>query len=107
MNKYKQKKKVVDIIAEYSGKEKDYVETYLYGGVTKYATDPNTNGIVAYVEAAYNSGLLSSAAVDFSSYDIKQNIDTSAYKEALDSLIKENPDNSFYKSLSEQYSSAN
>ena len=101
------KSKVVNTIADYSGKEKDYVETYLYGGVTKYATDPNTNGIVKYVEAAYNSGLLSSAAVDFSSYDIKQNIDSSAYKEALDSLLKDNPDNEVYKSLSEQYSKAN
>ena len=101
------KNKVVDTVAEYSGKEKDYVETYLYGGVTKYATDPNTNGIVAYVNAAYNSGLLASAQLDFSTYDIKKNIDTSVYKEALDTLIKDNPDNAFYKQLNDQFNAAN
>ena len=33
---------VVNIVASWSGKETDYVDTYLYGGVTKYATDPNS-----------------------------------------------------------------
>ena len=62
---------VVKTVADYSGKEADYVETYLYGGVTKFAVDPNTKGIVKYVEAAYNSGLFTGNAVDFGSYDIK------------------------------------
>ncbi|MGN0480916.1 MAG: hypothetical protein ACI4EV_05035, partial [Lachnospiraceae bacterium] len=93
--------------SDYSGKEKDYVETYLYGGVTKYAVDPNTKGIVDYVKAAYNSGVFSRSTVDFGTYDIKQNVDTSAYKKALDNLIAKNPDNAFYKSLLEEYNLAN
>ncbi len=98
---------VVNIVSEYSGKEADYVETYLYGGVTKYAIDPNTTGIRKYVEAAYNSGALSSATIDFGTYDITQNVDTSAYKTALDNLIAANPDNSFYAELLTQYNAAN
>ncbi len=98
---------VVKTVADYSGKEADYVETYLYGGVTKFAVDPNTKGIVKYVEAAYNSGLFTGNAVDFGSYDIKQNVNTSAYKQALDELIKENPDNSFYAGLLTEYKAAN
>ncbi len=98
---------VVKTVADYSGKEADYVETYLYGGVTKFAVDPNTKGIVKYVEAAYNSGLFTGNAVDFGSYDIKQNVNTSAYKQALDELIKENPDNSFYAGLLTEYQAAN
>lgn len=98
---------VVKIVSDYSGKEKDYVETYLYGGVTKYAVDPNTKGIVDYVKAAYNSGVFSRSTVDFGTYDIKQNVDTSAYKKALDNLIAKNPDNAFYKSLLEEYNLAN
>lgn len=101
------KQDVVDTVAGYSGKEADYVETYLYGGVTKYATDPNTDGIVKYVEAAANSGLLESAGVDFSSYDITQNIDTSAYEEAITSLAEENPDDAFYQELLNQYNEDN
>ena len=98
---------VVKTVSEYSGKEADYVETYLYGGVTKFAVDPNTAGIKKYVQAAYNSGLFTGNAVDFGSYDITQNVNTSAYKQALDELIAENPDNAFYAGLLSEYQSAN
>ncbi len=98
---------VVKTVSEYSGKEADYVETYLYGGVTKFAVDPNTAGIKKYVQAAYNSGLFTGNAVDFGSYDITQNVNTSAYKQALDELIAQNPDNAFYAGLLSEYQSAN
>ncbi|MBP5669615.1 MAG: hypothetical protein J6X14_04830 [Lachnospiraceae bacterium] len=98
---------VVKTVSEYSGKEADYVETYLYGGVTKFAVDPNTEGIKKYVQAAYNSGLFTGNAVDFGSYDITQNVNTSAYKQALDELIAENPDSAFYAGLLSEYQSAN
>ena len=98
---------VVNIVASWSGKETDYVDTYLYGGVTKYATDPNTAGIVKYVEAADNSGLLQSAGIDFATYDIKQNVDASAYGQAVTELAEANPDNAFYASLLEQYNTDN
>lgn len=98
---------VVKIVAEYSGKESDYVETYLYDGVTKYSTDPNTEGIQKYVVAAYNSGALSSSAIDFGTYDITRNVNTTAYKTALDNLIAKDPSNAVYKELLELYNSAN
>lgn len=98
---------VVKTIAAYSGKEADYVETYLYGGITKYATDPNTNGIIKYVEAATSSGILSSAGIDFATYDIKQNIDVSAYELALNNLAARDPGNEFYAALLEQFHSDN
>ena len=83
--------RVVRIVSDYSGKEADYVRTYLYGGVTKFSTDPNSKGIKAYVTAARNAGVLQQDV------DISQNISTGAYKEALDSLIEENPTNEFYQ----------
>lgn len=101
------KQDVVDTVANYSGKEADYVETYLYGGVTKYATDPNTKGIVKYVQAATNSGLLASAGVDFSTYDITQNIDVSAYEEAINALVEREPDNQTYAELLTQFEADN
>ncbi len=98
---------VVNIVASWSGKETDYVDTYLYGGVTKYATDPNTAGIVKYVEAANNSGLLQSAGIDFATYDIKQNVDASVYGDAITALAADNPDNTFYAALLEQFNTDN
>ena len=101
------RKDVVDTVVNYSGKEADYVETYLYGGVTKYATDPNEKGIVTYVEAAVNSGLLSSAGIDFGTYDITQNIDTSAYAQAINDLVEREPENEFYAQLKTQFEADN
>ena len=101
------RKDVVDTVVNYSGKEADYVETYLYGGVTKYATDPNEKGIAKYVEAAVNSGLLSSAGIDFSTYDITQNIDTSAYAQAINDLVEREPENEFYAQLKTQFEADN
>lgn len=98
---------VIKIVSEYSGKETSYVETYLYGGVTKYSVDPNTNGIKSYVIAAYNSGALSGAAIDFSTYDIEKNVDTTVYKKALDNLIAKEPDNALYAELSALYGESN
>ena len=98
---------VVNTVVKWSGKEPDYVETYLYGGVTKYAVDPNTKGIIRYVEAANNSGLLKSAAIDFGTYDITANVDTTVYLNALNSLIEEKPDNAFYAELLADYNEAN
>ena len=99
--------KVVQTVVEYTGKETEYVETCLYGGVTKYAVDPNTAGIVSYVEAAYNSGALAGNATDFSQYDIRQNVSTGAYLEALNNLNAREPDNAFYQELLAQYNAAN
>lgn len=101
------RKDVVDTVVNYSGKEADYVETYLYGGVTKYATDPNEKGIVKYVEAAVNSGLLSSAGIDFGTYDITQNIDTAAYAQAINDLVEREPENEFYAQLKTQFEADN
>ena len=98
---------VIGIVSKWSGKEPDYVETYLYGGVTKYAVDPNTNGIVKYVEAANNSGLLKSSGTDFSTYDIRNNIDTSAFSAAINALVEAYPDNAFYAEVLAQFKEAN
>ena len=98
---------VIGIVSKWSGKEPDYVETYLYGGVTKYAVDPNTDGIVKYVEAANNSGLLKSAGIDFAAYDIRNNIDTSAFSAAISALVEAYPDNAFYAEVLAQFKEAN
>ena len=69
--------------------------------------DPNTKGIVKYVEAANNSGLLRSAGIDFATYDIRENIDTSVFSSAISKLIEENPDNEFYRQVQADFSKDN
>lgn len=83
---------VVDIVANYIKKEKDYVRNYLYGGITKWSVDPNTKGIVNYTAALKNAGVLKSEISDVSSY-----VDASIYETAITYLYEKNSNNTFYK----------
>ena len=60
-----------------------------------------------YVEAANNSGLLKSSGIDFSTYDIRNNIDTSAFSAAINALVEAYPDNAFYAEILAQFKEAN
>ena len=59
------------------------------------------------MQAATNSGLLASAGVDFATYDITQNIDVSAYEEAINALVEREPDNQTYAELLTQFEADN
>ena len=56
-------------------------------GVTT-AADPTT-GLYTNIYGGNSSGVFTGNAVDFGSYDITQNINTTAYKEALDNLLED------------------
>ena len=82
---------VVRIVSDYIGKDEDYVENYLYTGITKWSIDPNKKGIETYKNALKNAGVLTNDIQDILSY-----VDTSLYKSALDQLHEANPNNAFY-----------
>lgn len=81
---------VVKIVAEYIQKEEDYVENYLYGGITKWSVDPNKKGIETYKNALKNAGVLKNDIEDITSY-----VELGAYEAALNALIAEYPNNTF------------
>jgi NitT/TauT family transport system substrate-binding protein len=83
---------VVDIIANYIGKETDYVENYLYGGITKWSVDPNKKGIETYTDALRNAGVLKNEITNITSY-----VEVGAYEEAITYLASTYPNNKFYK----------
>lgn len=84
---------VVNVVADYIQKEKDYVQNYLYGGITKWSVDPNKKGISTYKNALKNAGVLKADIEDISAY-----VEVGAYEEALTSLKNQNPNDSFYTS---------
>ncbi len=86
------RKEVVNIVADYIKKEKDYVENYLYGGITKWSVDPNTKGIETYKNALKNAGVLKNDIENITSY-----VDVTAYETAINYLATTYPDNKFYK----------
>lgn len=81
---------VVKIVADYIKKEEDYVENYLYGGITKWSVDPNKKGIETYKNALKNAGVLKNDIEDITSY-----VEVGAYEAALNALIAEYPNNTF------------
>ncbi|WP_256623577.1 ABC transporter substrate-binding protein [Methanolobus chelungpuianus] len=55
--------------------------------------DPNKNGVVEYYQMMKDSGYITTDV------RIEDHIDTSIYREALEELIRENPDEEFYQKL--------
>lgn len=86
------KDEVVEIVSDYIGKEEDYVENYLYGGITKWSVDPNTRGIATYTDALKNAGVLKNEISDITSY-----VEAGAYEEAITYLASTYPTNAFYQ----------
>jgi len=86
------KDEVVNIIANYIHKEKDYVSNYLYGGITKWSVDPNKKGITTYKNALYNAGVLKQDISNIESY-----VELGAYETAIKYLADNNKSNTFYQ----------
>ena len=94
---------VIDLLADFSGQEKSYINEYFFVNHTLLTLDPNTNGIKSFYKAMVNSDYFTGQTpVEISNY-----IDSSIYKEALDAVVKENPQDDFYKKLAEDYKKYN
>lgn len=82
-------KKYIDI-------DEAYIRTEVYGGYGSSVPDPDKKGTVALKETIVELGYTED-------YDIEKLYNTEIYKNALDSILTENPDDSVYKSLKEHF----
>ena len=82
-------KKYIDI-------DEDYIKTEVYGGYSISSPDPDKQGTVALKNTIVELGYTGD-------YDIEKLYNTEIYKQALESLIAENPDDPVYKSLKEHF----
>ncbi|HWQ67529.1 MAG TPA: ABC transporter substrate-binding protein [Methanospirillum sp.] len=64
--------------------------------------DPDTKGVKKFWNDMQDIGY-----IDTSSINLDDHIDVSLYKEALSELVKENPDDAYYKGLEEDYTKKN
>lgn len=94
---------VVSILAEYSGQTEDYVYEYFFVNNTILTLDPNRSGIITFYESLVDSGYFE----DGTDVDVDDHIDTSVYKEALDEIIAEYPDDAFFQEQLEIYNEYN
>ena len=79
-------------VAKYIDIDKDYINTEIYGGYSTSSPDPDKQGTVSLKESAVSSGFVED-------YDIEPHYNTDIFKNALDQVIEQNPDDEIYQSL--------
>ena len=94
---------VIKLLAEFSGQEPSYINQYFFVNHTLLTLDPNTNGISNFYTAMINSDYFTGKTP----VDIEKYIDSSIYKEALDAVAKENPNDEFYKAALKNFDKYN
>jgi NitT/TauT family transport system substrate-binding protein len=95
----------VAYLAKYVKLDKALLEKAYYGGFLDQTTDPNVSGIVEFYAVMRASGQIEDAPTVPA--DIKPFINTRYYADALDSLIKEQPAEPFWKELKTTFASRN
>ena len=87
---------VLEKVAHFTGQTTEFVNNYLFKTASKLSADPNKKGIIQYYNSAAEIGFFGDA--DLSKVNIENNIDTTIYKDALDSLLRDYPNNEYFKS---------
>lgn len=93
--------KSVDDIQKYVKVDKDTIRKSTWNNYFYASPDPNTNGVKEYYQMMKDSGYINT------NVKIEDHIDNTVYKEALDELISENPNDQFYQKLLSDYKKMN
>ena len=94
-------KETVDAIVKYVKLDRGLVEKAYYHGHLEQGSDPNLKGVRTFWAVMQNSGFVDSKA------DISSFVETKIYKNALDSLARENPKDAFWKKLQKEFAGRN
>jgi NitT/TauT family transport system substrate-binding protein len=88
-----QHEETIKIISKYVTVDSKVIENEVYGGDIGNSPDPDKQKIVEFWKLMNSAGFISSDK------DITKYINTEIYKNALDSILKENPNDEVYKKL--------
>lgn len=91
------KEKTVTDVAKYASFNQSIIYDSIYSPHFDYSPDPNKKAIEQWWQMMNNLGYISSTA------NIDSYIDTSVYKQALDEMIKEYPNDQAYQTLLAEY----
>ncbi len=89
--------KSVDDIQKYVNIDKEAIRQSTWSDYFYASPDPNKNGVVEYYQMMKDSGYITTDV------KVEDHIDTTIYKQALDEIITENPDDQFYQKLLVDY----
>lgn len=95
-----EKEGTIDILAEYSGQEEDYVENVIYGtddyvAAMKISLSPDVDAVADFYELMKANGDIDSETP----YEIRDHLDDTIYKAALERLIERGENAEYYKKL--------
>ncbi len=90
------KEQTVKDVKKYIDIEEDLINTEIYGGYGTSVPDPDKQGTVALKKSIVELGYTED-------YDIDKLYNTDVYKNALESLIKENPGDEIYEGLQKHF----
>ncbi len=93
----KQPKKSMEIIQRYTGYTMEEVVGALTNPNFQLNPDPLKNGFMKFGKMMEDTGYLATKV------DMSKHIDTTVYKDALDGLIKEEPQNPYFKFIMNQF----
>ncbi len=91
----------VDDIQKYVNVDKEAIRQSTWSNYFFASPDPNTNGVKEYYQMMKDSGYIDTDV------KIENHIDSTVYKQALEELIKENPDDQFYQKLLSEHKEMN
>ena len=93
--------KSIEDIQKYVNVDKEVIRKATWNNYFYASPDPNKHGVEKFYQMMKDSGYVNTTV------NIDDHIDTTIYKQALDELIKENPNDSFYQNLLSDYKKMN
>ncbi len=93
---------VSDLVVENLDLTKETADSFVLSEHMKYDTDPYTDSVNTMWEKMSNYGYLTAGNID-----LKDHMNSSIYKKALESLIKDYPDSQFFQDKMKQFEANN
>ena len=88
--------KTIQDVKKYINIEEDDIRVEVYGGFSSSNPDPDRIATINVKDRAVDVGI-------YKDFDIESHINTEIYEEALNSILKESPDDAVYKSLKDHF----
>ncbi len=95
--------KTVDVLAAYSGQDRDYVWNCIYDGVMKISMDPAQNRVEEFYDVMRANGDLDASAPG----DMGEHVDPTIYQDALAEVIARYPDFAPFAEMQAAYAENN
>lgn len=99
------REETVKMLSKYSGQDEDFVEKNVYEVRIKFHPDPYADAIAPFYRVLGLMGMFGND--DALDIDVTKHVDATLYKQALDELLADNPNDLIYQELLKTYQKQN